>query len=282
MPAKIIDGKKVAKEIRKRIKAEIQQLDFRPGLAVFLIGQDKPSHLYVSLKEKACKEIGIDFHKYMIDEDVSEEEIINSIHFINQDNEVDAILVQVPVPEKFDQKKIIETVNPDKDVDGFHPITVERFLSGQDDFMPGLAQGIVRLVEETGEEVKGKSAVVAVKSEIFYRPIEKLLSQNGIKVEHVQPEDKDFIKKTRTADILITVMGKPHFIKADMIKKDAIIIDVGITKQGKKTLGDVDYDDVADKAAYITPVPGGVGPVTVAMLLENTLKLAKKHRGLKT
>ena len=279
MPATIIDGKKIAVDMKTQVKEEIDRLGYAPGLAVFLIGQDEPSHLYVSLKEKACQQMGIDFHKYFADANVSQKEIIASIKFLNQDPNVDAILVQVPVPPPLDQQAIIEAIDPAKDVDGFHPQTVKHFLAGKTTFMPGLTQGIVRLIESTGEALNGKDAVVVAKSDIFFQPLEKALKEKGLSVKKVHPDASDLIKHMQGADVLITAIGKPHAVKADMIKKGAIVIDVGIAKVDGKTLGDVDFEDVRDKAGYVTPVPGGVGPVTVAMLLENTVRLAKKNQG---
>jgi methylenetetrahydrofolate dehydrogenase (NADP+) / methenyltetrahydrofolate cyclohydrolase len=275
---KIIDGKTLAKEIIQKVKTEIESLGFAPGLAVFLVGHDDASELYVKLKEKACKKVGIEFHKYTSDTSTSQEELLSSIEFLNNDPMVHAILVQLPLPEPFNDQEIINKMDFKKDVDGFHPETVKAFLSGDSQFVPGLSMGIVRLIESTEELLEGKHAVILANSDVFSRPLEKLLQDKGLTVEVVKSSDKDFQDKTVEADILIVAAGRPNWIKADMIKENAILIDVGTTKVDEKIVGDIDFESVDGKAGWITPVPGGVGPVTVAMLLENTVELAKQQQ----
>lgn len=278
MPAKIIDGKAIAEDIQKQVRRDIVEQGITPGLAVFLVGDDEASRLYVKLKEKACKRVGIDFHKYLCDKNVSVDEVVEAIQYINKDEHVDAILVQLPLPKKHDAKTVIDAIRPDKDVDGFHPETLKAFLSGEADFIPGLSLGIVRLIESTGETLRGKKAVILANSEIFSAPLQKLLQEHGLDVQVVGPSQKNLDTVTAEADVLVVAIGKPGFVGADMVKQGAIVIDVGTTKIDEEITGDVDFEAVKEKAGHITPVPGGVGPVTVAMLLENTVKLAKQHR----
>lgn len=274
---KLIDGKKIADDLTLKVRTEIEQLGFEPGLAVFLIGEDEASKLYVKLKEKASKEVGIDFHKYLIKETASEEEVLTAIDFINADDNVHAMLIQLPLPEGFDQQMIIDRMDPEKDVDGFHPQTLQAFLDEKSDFIPGLSLGIIRLIESTGEDLSGKEAVIVANSDVFSKPLIKLLAEKGMEVSTISPDEEDLEAITLDADILITAIGRPNFIKGSMIKDGAILIDVGTTKIGKRVVGDIDARDLTDRDVWITPVPGGVGPITVAMLLENTVKLAQKQ-----
>ncbi len=278
MPAKIIDGKLLAEKIQEEVRQEVQRLGFTPGLAVFLVGDDEASKLYVKLKEKACKEVGIDFHKYLCTAETGASDLLEAIRFIDEDHHIDAILVQLPLPEGFDTQKVIDTIDPSKDVDGFHPETLKKFLSGKSDFLTGLSLGIVRLIESTQEELPGKKAVIIANSEIFSSPLVKLFTDRGLAVEVIAADDEQIDTKASQGDVLVVAIGRPGFVGADMVKEGAIVIDVGTTKVDSQITGDVDFDAVSEKAGYITPVPGGVGPVTVAMLLENTVKLAKRHR----
>ncbi len=278
MTAKIIDGKKLASQITDHVKKEIEQLGFAPGLAVFLIGDDEASKLYVKLKERASKKVGIDFHKYLCEEETAQQDILEAIDFLNRDDHVNAILVQLPLPESFDEQTVIDKLDPSKDVDGFHPQTMRDFLSGKNDFIPGLSEGIVRLIESTNEPLQNKQAVIIANSEIFSQPLTKLLSDRGVKTSVVAPDDKQLAQTSVAADILITAVGRPEFIDASMIKEGSIVIDVGTTREDERVVGDVDFASVKKKAGYVTPVPGGVGPVTVAMLLENTVELAKRQK----
>ncbi|MBI4122333.1 MAG: bifunctional 5,10-methylenetetrahydrofolate dehydrogenase/5,10-methenyltetrahydrofolate cyclohydrolase [Parcubacteria group bacterium] len=278
MPANIIDGRLLAEKIQEQVRQEIIQLGFAPGLAVFLIGDDEASKVYVRLKEKACKEVGIDFHKYLSTGQGGTDELLDAIRFINQDASVNAILVQLPLPEGFDTQTIIDAIDPAKDVDGFHPETLKRFLTGASNFLPGLSLGIIRLIESTQEPLQGKKAVILANSEIFSAPLVKLLTDRGLEVDVVPADDKNIDTRTAQGDVLIVAIGRPGFVGADMVKTGAIVIDVGTTKVDGQIFGDVDFESVSEKASHITPVPGGVGPVTVAMLLENTVKLAKQHQ----
>lgn len=278
MPAKLIDGKAIADTIQKQVRKDVVDLGFTPGLAVFLVGEDEASQVYVRLKEKACKKVGIDFHKYLCPANTQTKDLVEAIGFIDQDEHIDAILVQLPLPPQHDTQAVINAIAPNKDVDGFHPKTLKAFLDGSSKFVPGLSNGILRLIESTGEKLTGKHAVILANSDIFSSPLKKLLEQAGLTVEVVTPKSASIDAHTKRADVLVVAIGKPGFVGADMVKEGAIVIDVGTTKIDEALHGDVDFDAVKDKAGHITPVPGGVGPVTVAMLLENTVKLAKKHR----
>ncbi len=276
--AQIIDGKKIAESIKAEIAGEIFQNFYHPNLAVILIGSDEASKLYVALKKQAAKKVGIEFSEYLMPANISQDQVLEAINFLNKDEDVDAILVQLPLPTQLDADTIIQSIDPTKDVDGFHPKNIKKLLNNSADFIPGLPLGIIRLLESTGENLAEKKAVIVAKSEIFYRPLKKLLNDLKVATEIVDPKNKDIKKITKAADILISAAGIAFFITADMIKEKAIVIDVGTNKVKDYTVGDVDYSSVFAKASHITPVPGGVGPMTVAMLLYNTLQLYKKNR----
>lgn len=276
---KIIDGKTLAEKIQQELAQKIHEQKLRPNLAVILIGDDPASHLYVSLKKKACQKIGISFHEYLLDHDTNEEKVLETIDFLNKDPEIDAVLIQLPLPTHLNTDKIIKALDPKKDVDGFHPQNLERFLRQESDLVPGLALGIMKLIESCQENLIGKKAVIVVKSEVFYRPLAKLLNDQGVATEIVNPQDVNLKNKILAADILISALGQAFAINADMVKEGVIIIDVGTNKIDKgHVVGDVDYGDVFEKVSHITPVPGGVGPMTVAMLLYNTVKLAERNK----
>jgi len=273
---KIIDGKVLAETIQQNIQTEIASKHLEPSLAIILVGDDSASQLYVELKKKACHRAGIDFHEYLLVKNSTEEQVLASIDFLNKDASTDAILVQLPLPEHLDTNKIIKALDPIKDVDGFHPENIKAFLKDQALITPGLPLGILRLLESTKEELKNKSAVIVSKSEVFSQPMIKILEDRQIKVKLVRPDDKNLVSETSQADILIVSCGQPFLIKGEMVKESAIIIDVGTNKiDNDYVVGDVDYADVFPKVKFITPVPGGVGPMTVAMLLYNTVKLTK-------
>lgn len=275
--AEIIDGKKLAEDIKLKIRQEIVDKKLTPHLAVILVGNDPASQIYVGLKKRACEQVGIEFHEYLITASCQTKDILETIEFLNNDKDVDAILVQLPLPKHLDTDEIIRNIKSTKDVDGFHPANIKKLLNNQTDFIPGLPLGIIKLLESTNENLANKQAVIIAKSEVFYQPLAKLLQNKKIKTEIINPQDKNLSTKTKQADILITAVGQPFFIKADMVKKDVIIIDIGTNKiDNKYIVGDVDYSDVFPKTRYITPVPGGVGPMTVAMLLYNTVQLAKQ------
>lgn len=272
---KVIDGRKLADDIKREIKQEINEKKLRPNLAVVLVGEDPASQLYVSLKKRACQEVGIDFHEYLLEEDSTEKQILEIIDFLNKDKQVDAILVQLPLPKHIDTDKIISKMDPKKDVDGFHQENIKNFLENQSSFVPGLALGIFKLINSTGEDLKNKKATIVAKSNILYQPLAKLLNDQGVTTTIVHPGEKELADRCKEADILISAWGKAFAISADLVKDDAIVIDVGTNQVGDYTVGDVDYSEVFPKVKNITPVPGGVGPMTVAMLLYNTVKLAE-------
>lgn len=277
---KLIDGKKIAKQVTAKAVKEMESLEGRhPGLAMILIGEREDSKLYVSLKEKEAKKVGIDTHTYKCGSDISEQEVLEMIEHLNGDEEIDAILVQLPLPEKFDADKIIRALDPKKDVDRFHPENLEVLLKTCDHghVIPPVFGVILEMLEEIDCDLNSKQICVVANSEIFGKSLAKVLECNQAKVELADPSEKKLEEKTKKADVLVTAVGKPGLIGEGMVKKDAVVIDVGITKEGKKVLGDVNFDDVKDEASFITPVPGGVGPVTVAMLLLNTVRLAKER-----
>lgn len=275
---KIIDGVEISDKIKLEIRREIIEHDLIPGLAIILVGDDNASQLYVSKKEKACTEVGIVFNKYLFKEKDDEQDIIDTIHFLNQDDEIDAIIVQLPLPKKFNTQKIIDTINPRKDVDGFHPENVKKFLQDKAYIEPVMSQTVREALLYTKESLKDKKAIILGNSHEFIEPIEKMLENLNIKSSHTHISDTNWQEKTKKADILITAVGIPFLIKKEMLKNDVIIIDIGINKIGNTTVGDVDYTNVFPKCSHITPVPGGIGPMTIAYLLKNTLELHKKNR----
>ncbi|MGB4293920.1 MAG: tetrahydrofolate dehydrogenase/cyclohydrolase catalytic domain-containing protein [Bacteroidales bacterium] len=283
----IIDGKKIAAEIKREIAAEVDKRKSKglkiPHLAAILVGNDPSSEIYVSNKIKDCKEVGFNSTLIRFDSNVRENELIDNIKKLNSDYEVDGFIVQLPLPDTISENKIIESIDPSKDVDGFHPVNVGKMVLGIPSFLPATPYGIIELIKRTGIKTAGKHCVVIGRSNIVGRPVSILLSLKGIDatvtVVHSRTENiKDIILQ---ADILIAALGSPGFVKADMVKEGVVIIDVGTTrvvapetKSGWKLVGDVDFENVAPKCSYITPVPGGVGPMTRVSLLRNTLLAA--------
>lgn len=275
---KIIDGNKLAQKINLQTKEMVESLEGkRPGLAIILVGEREDSKLYVELKEKQARKIGIETHKYVCGENAREEEILEAISHLNSDPEVDAVLVQLPLPDKFDTDKIISAIDPNKDVDRFHPqnVAVLRETCSHQEVMPPVLAAVLELLANVGCELQDKNVCVVANSEIFGKSLKKVLECKGAKVRLASFGQEGLEERTSKADVLISATGKPLFIKKEMLKQGAAVVDIGITKKGKKVLGDVDLEDVQDKVSFITPVPGGVGPVTVAMLLRNTVELAK-------
>lgn len=274
-----LDGKALAEKIKLEVRHVIVGKKLTPNLAVILIGDDPASHLYVRIKEKACHLVGIEFHKYLFQSNYTEQEIIETINFLNNDPDIDAILVQLPLPKNLNEDLIIKAINPSKDVDCLHPENIKKIIEGKPFIISPLAQGIITLIESIPENLENKKALILAKSEYIFLTLKTLLANKKIIVEQIRPTDPDLITKTKTADILITAVGKPFFIKKEMVKEGVILIDVGTNKiDGDLTVGDVDYTEVFPHCSYITPVPGGVGPMTVAMLLKNTVKLYKAAR----
>ena len=276
MPAEIIDGKKIAAEIRGEIKKEIAELGIVPGLAVILVGADPASHLYVGLKEKAAAEVGIHFEKYLFFATEPEEKIIAKIKGLNARPDIQGIVVQLPLPQGYNENKIVAAIDPKKDADGFHPANIEKLLRDEPTIIPPVISVILKLVEATGEEVANKKIAILANSETFVRPLQKILEKDNRVAYAIAPENPAAI--THDADIVVTALGRPKIITADAIKPGAILIDVGTTRMDDgKTVGDIDFETAKDVAGWITPVPGGVGPMTVAELLQNVLELSKKQ-----
>lgn len=277
----IIDGKALAKEKRAEIAKQVEALKEKgvtPGLAVVLVGEDPASQIYVRNKHKACEEVGIYSRKITLPEETTEEEILKIIDELNNDPEIDGILVQLPLPKHIDPDKVILSISPDKDVDGFHPVNAGRLLTGQDGFSPCTPLAVMELIKSAGVDVSGKEAVVVGRSNIVGKPVSMLLLRENATVTICHSKTKDLADVCRRADILVAAVGRPEMITSDYVKEGAVVIDVGINRVGeKKVVGDVAFDEVKDKAAYITPVPGGVGPMTITMLLYNTLLSAQKR-----
>lgn len=268
---KIIDGKKLAGEIRARLTKEVTDLSGQPGLAIILVGDDTASHTYVSLKEKAAKEIGIHFEKHLFPATVTQQEIIERIQQLNNTDTINGMLVQLPLPRGIDENIVITSIDPTKDVDGFHKDNIAHLLSGTPGVVPGLAAGIVRLAETTDVVLSGAPVMIYANNPIFSDPLEYLFNQKGAKTVTCHPSAEDCLPLAQQADIVVVAVGRPKFITESMIKRGVVLIDVGFNEVDGTVVGDVDVDSVKNKAGWLTPVPGGVGPMTVAMLLENVI-----------
>ncbi len=288
----LIDGKQTANEIKEELKQEVKQITDKgqkpPHLAIILVGNDGASETYVNHKLKVCDQIGFKSSLIRYDEDVTEEELLNKIKALNGDKIVDGLIVQLPVPEHISEQKVIETINPAKDVDGFHPVNLGRMVIGLPSYVSATPAGIVELLKRYNIETSGKHCVVIGRSNIVGKPISILLGQKtspgNATVTLCHSRTSNIQEITKTADIIIAAIGRPGFVTADMVKEGAVVIDVGTTrvksdqtKSGWKLKGDVLFDEVAEKCSYITPVPGGVGPMTISSLLRNTLKAYKKE-----
>ncbi len=277
----LIDGKKLSNEIQEEIAKEVISLKNRgviPGLAVLLVGNDPASHTYVSMKEKACEKVGFYSIVHKMPDTITQDEIIETIKMMNENPRIDGILVQLPLPKHIDTTKILEVINPAKDVDGFHPYNVGRMVEGLDSFAACTPIGVMEMFKKYNINLEGKDVCVVGASNIVGKPMAALLLNANATVTITHIYTKDLKSHTKKADIIIVGVGVPNLIKAEMIKDGAIIIDIGINKlDNGKIVGDVDFENVAPKCSYITPVPGGVGPMTIAMLLKNTLKAAKRR-----
>lgn len=292
--ANIIDGKQVAADMREELKKEVAVLKekgIQPGLGVILVGDDPASRSYVTAKEKACEEAGIYSDDNRLPADTSEEDLLAVINKMNEDPKIHGILVQLPLPKHIDESRMLRTVNPDKDVDGFHPVNVGKMLLGEKAFLPCTPHGIMKLLEKSGTKTKGRHAVVVGRSNIVGKPVANMLFQKKdnanctVTICHTGTHDISYF--TKQADILIVAAGRPNTVTADMVKYGAVVIDVGVNrvedaskKSGYRLVGDVAFEEVEKKASLITPVPGGVGPMTITMLLYNTVESAKMHAGL--
>ena len=280
MKAKIIDGKAIAGQIRSELKKEIDLLKAKagifPGLAVILAGNNPASEIYVKYKKKACESMGVYSEIHCQDENASTESISELVERLNRDEKIHGILVQLPLPKQIDRDRILKTVAPSKDVDGFHPFNLGNLLAGKECFLPCTPRGIIELLHRENVEIQGTKAVVVGRSVIVGKPLALLLLQNHATVTVCHSRTVDLAEVTRQADILVVAIGRPEFITGAMIKKGAVVIDVGMNRSEGKLCGDVDFDSAKEKAGAITPVPGGVGPMTIAMLMKNTLKAARK------
>ena len=277
--AKLLMGKEVSDRIKDEMKnkvAKLKEKGINPGLAVILVGEDPASRVYVSNKKKACEYIGINSFEYRLPEDTKEAELLEMIEKLNNDNTVSGILCQLPVPKHINEEAIINAINPKKDVDAFHPVNVGKIMTGNYDFVPCTPAGVMELIKESGIDVCGKECVVVGRSNIVGKPMSMLLLHENGTVTVCHSRTQNLKEKTKSADILVAAVGVPNFITGDMIKPGAVVIDVGINRIAPKTLvGDVDFESAKEVAGAITPVPGGVGPMTIAMLMKNTLKAAE-------
>ena len=276
----IIDGKKIAETLRQKLKKEIIEIksSFKsvPGLTVILIGEDPASKIYVKNKEKFSKEIGINSEVIKYPENIEEKEVLSKIIELNKNKKVSGILVQLPLPKHINKQKVIETILPEKDVDGFHPINVGNLSSGYDSKIPCTPLGCLILLKEVEKNLSGKHAVVIGRSNLNGKPMAQLLLKENCTVTITHSKTKDLKSKCNKADIIIAAVGKPKLVKGDWVKKNAIVIDVGINKTTDGIVGDVDFNEVSKVARAITPVPGGVGPMTIACLLRNTVECFKR------
>ena len=278
----IIDGKKEAEIIRGEIKKEILDLKNKvnkaPSLSVILIGEFPPSLIYVKNKEKSASEVGINSQIIKYPKNISEKEVLKKISELNEDNKVSGILVQLPLPNQINKEKIINAIDPSKDVDGFHPLNVGNLSSGYKSTVPCTPLGCLLLIKKVETNLSGKHAVIIGRSNLNGKPMAQLLLRENCTVTVVHSKTKNLQNECLKADILVSAVGVPNLVKKDWIKKDVIVIDVGINKVGEKIVGDVNFDELKDKAKAITPVPGGVGPMTIACLLKNTLECFKAHQ----
>jgi methylenetetrahydrofolate dehydrogenase (NADP+) / methenyltetrahydrofolate cyclohydrolase len=289
MSATLIKGSEISKQIKEELKVDISNLkennNIIPGLATVLVGEDEASKVYVGAKEKTCKELGIYSERMDIPAATTETELLAIIERLNKDPKIHGILVQLPLPKHIDEKKILYAIDPAKDVDAFHPVNVGKLMLGVPDYLPCTPHGIQQLLVRSGIETDGAEVVVVGRSNIVGKPIANMMIQRSRKganatVTICHTGTKDMVSHTRRADILIVATGKPKTVTGDMVKEGVVVIDVGVNRLETGLVGDVDFDSVKEKAKAITPVPGGVGPMTIAMLMYNTVKSAKLHAGI--
>ncbi|MCB8321708.1 bifunctional methylenetetrahydrofolate dehydrogenase/methenyltetrahydrofolate cyclohydrolase FolD [Staphylococcus aureus] len=284
MVAKILDGKQIAKDYRQGLQDQVEALKekgFTPKLSVILVGNDGASQSYVRSKKKAAEKIGMISEIVHLEETATEEEVLNELNRLNNDDSVSGILVQVPLPKQVSEQKILEAINPEKDVDGFHPINIGKLYIGEQTFVPCTPLGIMEILKHADIDLEGKNAVVIGRSHIVGQPVSKLLLQKNASVTILHSRSKDMASYLKDADVIVSAVGKPGLVTKDVVKEGAVIIDVGNTPdENGKLKGDVDYDAVKEIAGAITPVPGGVGPLTITMVLNNTLLAEKMRRGI--
>ncbi|MBE6769503.1 MAG: bifunctional methylenetetrahydrofolate dehydrogenase/methenyltetrahydrofolate cyclohydrolase FolD [Ruminococcaceae bacterium] len=284
MAYKIINGKEISAAVKERIKKEVETLKNKGigvGLAVILVGENPASKVYVANKKKACEELGIKSFEFKLPEQTTEEELISLIKKLNEDSEVNGILCQLPLPAHLDEGTVINTIVPEKDVDAFHPVNVGKIMIGDFDFLPCTPAGIMEMLAYMNIDVCGKECVVIGRSNIVGKPMAMLLLHKNATVTVCHSKTKDLKAVTSRADVLVSAVGRAGFVTADMVKEGAVVIDVGMNRNAENKLcGDVDFEAVAEKCSAITPVPGGVGPMTIAMLMQNTLTAAKKQNNI--
>ena len=278
--AKILDGKAVSQRVKNALKDEtekfVEKYGIRPGLAVVIVGDDPASRVYVNSKKKACAEIGYYSEEHALPESTTEGELLSLVEKLNGDEKIHGILVQLPLPKHIDEEKIINAINPKKDVDAFHPVNVGKIMIGNFDFLPCTPAGVMELINEAGIDLTGKNCVVVGRSNIVGKPQAMLLLHKNATVTICHSKTKNIKEITKNADVLVAAVGRAQMFDGDYIKDGAVVIDVGMNRlENKKLVGDVDFESAAKKASYITPVPGGVGPMTIAMLMRNTLTAAK-------
>lgn len=277
----LINGKELAKKIRGELKLEVDNLrknGIIPKLAVIMVGDDKASEVYVRNKSKACNEIGIEFEEFLLKSNIKQEELIDLIKKLNDRKDVHGILLQSPIPEHLNIREAFDTIDYRKDVDGFNPVNIGKLAIGEDAFVSCTPYGVIKMLEEYNIVIEGKRAVVIGRSNIVGKPLIQCLLNKNATVTICHSKTKNIAEITKEADILIAALGKPKFVKENMVKENAVVIDVGINRNEEgKLVGDVDFENVSKKASYITPVPGGVGPMTIAMLMNNVVKATKKQ-----
>ncbi len=285
MPASIISGTDIGNTIREELKAEINTLKEKhgivPGLAVVLVGEDPASKVYVGMKEKSCASIGVFSEKHVMPDTTTTEELLALVSKLNKDDKINGILVQLPLPKQIDEHAVLDAIIPEKDVDGFHPYNAGKLMTGESPFPPCTPYGVIKLLEYSKIDIEGKKAVVIGRSNIVGKPVAMLLLQKNATVTICHSRTKNLAEEVKAADIVIAAIGRPNFVTKDMIKAGAVVIDVGVNRlENKKLAGDVDFEAVKEVASAITPVPGGVGPMTITMLLSNTVKSAKMSKGI--
>lgn len=280
----LIDGKAVSLQVKQQVKNECDELKAKgitPGLAVIIVGDDPASQVYVRNKEKACEECGFYSVKYALPAQTTQDELNTLVDELNQDDKINGILCQLPLPKHLDDKEVINRIAPIKDVDAFHPVNVGAIMIGDYNFLPCTPAGVMELIHSTGVDVSGKKAVVIGRSNIVGKPMAMLLLHENATVEITHSKTVDLASVTKEADILVAAIGRAKFVTADMVKQGAVVIDVGMNRdENGKLCGDVDFENVKDKCSFITPVPGGVGPMTISMLMRNTLTAAKLQNGV--
>ena len=280
----IIDGKELAKKIRANLKIECEELknkQINPKLAVIMVGDDQASKVYVRNKSKACEDVGIEYKEYLLSSNTKQKELIELIEKLNQDKTINGILLQSPIPANLDINEAFRTISPQKDVDGFNPVNVGKLVLNQDTFLSCTPYGIMKMFEKYNIDLTGKNVVILGRSNIVGKPLMHCCLNKNATVTVCHSKTQNLAQKAKEADILISAIGKAQFVTADMVKENAVVIDVGINRlENGKITGDVDFENVKEKASYITPVPGGVGPMTIAMLMNNVIKATKRQNGM--